>query len=145
MIKITEALTAEHAVFLNVFDQIERMLPEISTLKEARRMASLVEGLLNGHASSEDNLVYPVLDHALEHAGQLHRMHQEHEEIDFRLKQIHSAKRLPQARLLLKAALAFSREHFKAEEHYIFPVVEKILQRDTLTGLGEAWLQKRAS
>ena len=69
--KITQALVAEHTIFLSVFDQIERVLPSLATPIEVRTMASIVERLLEDHAKTETNLAYLALDHVLEHNGEL--------------------------------------------------------------------------
>ena len=143
--KITEALVAEHTIFLSVFDQIERVLPGLATPVEVQTMASIVEGLLEGHAKTETNLAYLALDHVMEHNGELKRMHQDHHEIDDRLKKVHAAKTSAEARRLLKAAIVASREHFRAEERSVFPILEKSLQMETLTELGKTWMQRQAA
>ena len=143
--KITEALVAEHTIFLSVFDQIERVLPSLATPVEVQTMASIVEGLLEGHAKTETNLAYLALDHVMEHNGELKRMHQDHHEIDDRLKKVHAAKTSAEARRLLKAAIVASREHFRAEERSVFPILEKSLQMETLTELGKTWMQRQAA
>ncbi len=142
--KITEALTAEHTIFLGVFDQIERALPSLATPAEIRTMARIVEGLLEGHARTETDLAYLVLDHMLENDGALKRMHQDHHEIDDRLRKVHTARTCAEARRLLKAALVASREHFQGEERYVFPFLEKTLREETLLELGKTWLQREA-
>ena len=143
--KITEALVAEHTIFLSVFDQIERVLPSLATPAEVQTMASIVEGLLEGHAKTETNLAYLALDHVIEHNGELKRMHQDHHEIDDRLRKVHSASSCAQARRFLKSAITASREHFRAEERSVFPVLEKSLQVETLTELGKTWMQRQAA
>jgi hemerythrin-like domain-containing protein len=145
IMKITEALVAEHTIFLNVFDQIERVLPSLATPAEVQTMASIVEGLLEGHARTETDLAYLALDHVIEHNGELKRMHQDHAEIDDRLRKVHSASSCAQARRLLKSAIAASREHFRAEERSVFPLLERTLQAETLTELGRDWLQREAA
>ena len=140
--KITEALVAEHTIFLGVFDQIERALPSLSTPVEVSTMAKIVEGMLEGHAKSETNLAYLALDHVMEHNGELKRMHQDHHEIDDRLRKVHTASTCAEARRLLKTALAVSREHFRAEERSVFPLLERALQEDTLTELGQSWMER---
>jgi hemerythrin-like domain-containing protein len=142
--KITEALVAEHTIFLSVFDQIERALPSLTTPAEVKTMANMVEGMLEGHAKSETNLAYLALDHVLAHNGELRRMHQDHQEIDDRLRKVHTASTCAAARRLLKAAIAASREHFAAEERTVFPMLEGALQEDTLTELGQIWLERGA-
>ena len=142
---ITEALVSEHTIFLGVFDQIERVLPSLSSPVEVRTMASIVEGLLRGHADTETNLAYLALDHVLANNGELKRLHQDHHEIDDRLKRAQSAKTCAEGRHLLKVALLGSREHFQLEERVIFPLLEKVLQPKTLRELGQAWLQRSAA
>jgi hemerythrin-like domain-containing protein len=143
--KITEALVAEHTIFLSVFDQIERVLPSLTTHTELRTMASIVEGLLEGHAKTETNLAYLALDHVLENNGGLSRMHQDHNEIDDRLRRVHTARTCAEARRLLKLAILSSREHFAAEERSVFPLLEKVLQKQTLTDLAKNWMQRQAA
>ena len=105
-------------------------------------MASIVEGLLEGHAKTETNLAYLALDHVLAHNGGLKRMHQEHQEIDDRLRKVHTAKTCAEARRLLKTAIISSREHFRGEERSVFPLLEKSLQKETLLELGKSWMQR---
>ena len=141
--RITEALVAEHTIFLGVFDQIERVLPSLATPAEVRTMASIVEGLLEGHAKTETNLAYLALDHVLEQNGELKRMHQDHHEIDGRLRKVQAANTCAEARRLLKEALAASREHFQGEERCVFPLLAKSLDEETLTELGKNWMQRQ--
>ena len=142
--KITEALVAEHTIFLSVFDQIERALPSFTTSAEVSTMARIVEGMLEGHAKSETNLAYLALDHVMEHNGELKRMHQDHHEIDDRLRKVHTANTCAEARRLLKTAITASREHFRGEERSVFPLLEQVLQEETLTELGQSWLERAA-
>ncbi|MCX6927394.1 MAG: hemerythrin domain-containing protein [Verrucomicrobia bacterium] len=143
--KITEALVAEHTIFLSVFDQIERVLPSLTTPAEVVAMASLVEGLLAGHAKTETNLAYLALDHVLQDNGELKRMHQDHHEIDDQLRNVRKAKNCADARRLLHEAILASREHFRGEEASVFPVLEEKLQEETLLALGTTWLHRLAA
>lgn len=140
--KITDALVAEHTIFLVVFDQIDRVLPSLTTPAEVRTMASIIEGILQGHAAREASIAYLALDHALAEKGHLERMHQDHHEIDNRLKKVHSTNSCAEARRLLRAAIGASREHFRLEEKTIFPLLERVLKRETLNELGQAWLDR---
>jgi hemerythrin-like domain-containing protein len=141
--KITEALIAEHAVFTALFDYVERVLPNLNTLAEVKMLGGLIEALLDGHGDAEENLVYVALDHALDYEGRLDQLHQEHGEIDTRLKRLQAATDLVGARRLLKASLITMREHFLHEEKVVFPVIEKALLQETLTELGHAWRQRQ--
>jgi len=142
--RITEALVAEHSIFLTVFDQIERVLPSLATPVEVRTMASIVEGLLETHAKTETNLAYLALDHVLAQNGELKCMHQDHHEIDDRLRKVYTAKTCAEARRLMKSAISASREHFRLEERSVFPLLEKVLQEETLAELGQTWLGRQA-
>jgi hemerythrin-like domain-containing protein len=140
--KITEILVAEHRIFLSVFDQIERALPGVTTLTEARMLARLVEGMLESHAGTETELAYLDLDHVLQDKGQLDRLHEEHHEIDTNLHLVHLAGDVARARLMLQTALGASRRHFAFEEQSVFPLVESALQSETLAGLAATWMQR---
>ncbi len=140
--KITEALVAEHTIFLGVFDQIERVLPSLATPAEVHTMAAVVQGLLEGHAKRETELAYLALDHVLEQNGDLKRMHQDHHEIDDRLRKVSTAKTCAEARRLLKTVILSSRAHFRDEERGAFPFLEKTLKEETLLELGKTWISR---
>jgi hemerythrin-like domain-containing protein len=139
MESITKILVMEHAVFCEVFDQIERVLAGSTSAPEVKALASVVEGLLHGHAETETELAYPALDHALADQGALDRLYQDHHEIDDQFKRIQRATDAAEARRLLKKALTATRNHFRREEKNVFPMLEKTLQPDTLRTLGQKW------
>jgi hemerythrin-like domain-containing protein len=145
MTTITEALITEHAVFTAVFDQIERVLPRLDSFKTIKMLGRVVEDLLHDHADTESNLAYIALDHVLAHKGELDRMYHDHEEIDASLRKVQKARTVAEARRLLKTALAVSREHFRREEHEVFPLMEKVLKPETLGKLGSTWLKRYRS
>ena len=140
--KITEILVAEHRIFLSVFDQIERALSGVTTLTEARKLARLVEGMLESHAGTETELAYLALDHVLQDKDQLDRLHEEHHEIDTSLHLVHLAGDVARARLMLQTALGASRRHFAFEEQSVFPLIESALQSETLAGLAATWMHR---
>ena len=141
--KITEALLAEHVVFHNIFDYIERILPDVKTLAEVKSLAELMESLLLAHGKAEEDLVFAPLDHCLEQIGQRDTFYEEHHEIDTSLLKVKVAKRLDEARLLLSIAVLASRKHFDHEERIAFPLAEKVMKRETLTELGKTWMKQR--
>ncbi len=145
MTMITEALTTEHRVFTAIFDHIERVLPEAQRVEEVRLLAGLVEALLRAHSEAETNLAYVALDHVLADRGELDQLHQDHHEIDGRLRGAQAAKDRGEARRLLKGALRVSREHFAREEQAVFPLINRSLSPEVLAALGKAWAQRDAS
>lgn len=146
MLPITQALITEHAVFTTVFNKIEHQLPGLRTVEEVKLLGSLVETLLQEHGATETDLAYVALDHALDHEGRLDELHEDHHEIDSCLREVQAATTLADARHLLKLALHSSRNHFQREESNIFPLLEKMLQAESLVQLGDGWMeQHRAS
>jgi hemerythrin-like domain-containing protein len=141
---ITQALVLEHAVFCDVFNQIERVLAGAQSAAEVKLLALVVEGLLSGHGETETNLAYSALDHALADRGTLQRMHQDHHEIDDHFKRIHRTADAAEAQHLFKKALAATRDHFRREEKHVFPLLEKTLQRDSLGALGRKWMESHS-
>jgi hemerythrin-like domain-containing protein len=141
---ITKALIIEHAVFREVFDQIEQVLAGTPSAAEVKMLASVVEGLLSGHGETETNLAYSALDHALADRGALHRLHQDHHEIDHQFKRLQRATDAAEAQHRLKKALAAMREHFRREEKTVFPMLEQTLQPETLWMLGRKWMESHS-
>jgi hemerythrin-like domain-containing protein len=141
--KITEALLAEHVVFHNIFDHIERVLPGLKTAGEVRLLAELLESLLRTHAQAEEDLVFAPLEHYLEQLGQADGFEHEHREIHASLLRVQSVNKVAEARRLLLTAVAASRKHFDHEERIAFPLAEKVLKSETLKELGQAWVKRR--
>ena len=141
--KITEILMAEHVVFHNLFDHIEKTAPKLKTLAELKTVAALLERLSRAHSETEDDLFVSPLEHCIEQLGQRETFHDEHEEIDESLLEVVQARTPAQARKLLLAAVAASRRHFDKEERIVFPIAERILKADTLNALGAAWMKRR--
>ncbi len=141
--KITEALLAEHLVFHNMFDHIEATVPKLKTLAEVKSLAGLMESLLKAHSDTEDELFIGPLEHCFEQIGQRDAFLEEHQEIDDSLRTLRQIKQLKKARLLLLAAVAYSRRHFDKEERIVFPMAERVLKMKTLTALGQTWMEQR--
>jgi len=143
IMKITEILVAEHAVFHNLFDHIEKNLPRLKTLAEAKSLAATLDAVMRPHANTEDVLLMGPLEHCLEQIGQRETFHEEHEEIDAQLAQVQKARGPRQARELLRQAVLRSREHFDKEERIVFPMAEQLLKARTLSNLGDEWKKRR--
>lgn len=141
--KITEALLAEHVVFHNLFDYVERATPKLRTLAEIRALAGMLDAMLTAHGQIEDKLVMEPLEHCLDQLGQNHAIHAEHEHIETMLAQVRSCRDVKQAKKLLVIAVVVARQHFDREERVIFPLAEKWLKAKTLQTLGTEWVAKR--
>ncbi|MEN9573839.1 MAG: hypothetical protein RL514_1694 [Verrucomicrobiota bacterium] len=141
--KITDALLAEHVVFHNLFDYVERTAPKLRTLGEVRALAGLVGAMQAAHGQVEDELVMEPLAHCLDNLGQNEAIHAEHEHVETLLAQLRTCRELAKAKKLLHNVVVFSRQHFDREERVIFPLAEKWLKPKTLQTLGTEWVTKR--
>jgi hypothetical protein len=81
VMKITDALLAEHIVFHNLFDHIEKTAHRLNTIAEVCVLADLLESMLVKHSKSEDELLMNYLDDSIERLGQRETFHEEHEPI----------------------------------------------------------------
>jgi hemerythrin-like domain-containing protein len=122
-----------------VFDQVEDILPRLRSVAEVGTVATILEGLLRSHAQLEVNFAFTALDHALEHKGRLATLHQDHREVDDRIRHVQEAPTCELARERLRVAMRASREHFRWEERELFPVLERTLGLGVLAALGEAF------
>ena len=144
IMNITEALVVEHSALRRVFDQLEALLPEAESVGEVRRLAFLVEKVLEDHARSEEDLAYAALDHVLAEAGDLDQLYQDHREISGHLGKAQKARDLETARGWLKTSLRASREHFRREEQSLFPLINLRLQAGMSQELARAFSQVAA-
>jgi len=141
--KITDVLRAEHAVFHNLFDHIEAVLPRTRTLAEVKSLATVIETLLAPHSKTEDDLFMEPLEHCFDQIGQQETFHDEHKLIDAELAKVHKAREVKVAKKILLGAVTTSRKHFDKEERIVFPLAERILKAKTLSELGQQWLSRR--
>lgn len=143
--KITQALLAEHVVFHNLFDHLEQTAPKLKTLAEVRTLSSLLAAMLDAHSKIEDRLLIDPLEPSLHQLGQDKSFHDEHDEIDRTLAQVHSTRRPSEARGLLLKAVLLCRKHFDKEERIMFPLAERQLSAKSLLLLGNDWMEQRAA
>jgi iron-sulfur cluster repair protein YtfE (RIC family) len=143
MIPITGVLVAEHRMFCSVFDQIEEILPTVSSLVKIKRLTRLVEGLLLSHAKAEDDLLQLLGKHGRQDNGRYARMRKEHQEVDARITRVYLTNKVDVARGLLSAALAASRRHFSREERLVFPLIQKVVAPEILARLGTIWFMRK--
>jgi hemerythrin-like domain-containing protein len=141
--KITEALLAEHVVFHNLFDYVERTLPKIKTLAEVRALSSLLETMLRNHSNVEDHLLIDPLEAAFAQMGQADNFHDEHAEIEDGLDRIKGLRRVAAAKTCLLQAVVLCRKHFDKEERIVFPMAERQLSPKSLLALGRRWEEQR--
>lgn len=141
--KITDILRAEHTVFHNLFDHIERTAPRLKTLGEVKSLAVLIDKVMTPHSKTEDELFIEPLEHCFEQIGQRETFHHEHELIEATLTKVGKARELKAAKKLLIGVITASRKHFDKEERIVFPMAERVLHAKTLADLGKEWMKRR--
>jgi hemerythrin-like domain-containing protein len=140
---ITGILRAEHAVFHNLFDYIERIAPTLRTVAEIKSLARLTENLLAAHSQTEDELFIEPLEHCFEQVGQRETFHHGHEVIENALAALQKARDVKAARKQLLGVVLAARKHFDKEERIVFPMAERMLKARTLAELGQQWMIRR--
>lgn len=130
-------------MFEALFDEIEASLGHLKHLTDIKQLARLVEGMLRQHAKVEDDLLLLASGFSRTELRRSEQTRHEHQEIDSRLTRIRAAHTLPEARTLLRGALAASRRHLKNEERKVFPTVEKVMDPQALARLGAVWFLRR--
>jgi hemerythrin-like domain-containing protein len=138
MPSIIEALAQEHRALCDLFDHIDKTL-SMMPLPELKVLARQMEDLLLRHSAAEDDLVLLALYQAPEHRRRYTLFHKEHLEIDSRLTQIHTEKRVEFARNFMRRVMAYSRRHFQREEQTVFPLIKEVMGEDMLCKLGKVW------
>ena len=141
--KITEALLAEHVVFHNMFDYVERTVSQAKTLAEVRALSGLVETMLRIHSKIEDHLLIDPLQGAFSQLGQAENFHNEHDQIEADFEAIQSMRQVAEAKKRLLKAVVLCRKHFDKEERIVFPLAEKQLSPKSLLVLGRRWEEQR--
>lgn len=141
--KITDVLRMEHAVFHNLFDHIEAVVPQLKTQAEVKLLAALVDKVMAPHTKTEDDLFIEPLEHCFDQIGQNETFHAEHRQIEESLDNVQKAKTLKDGRRILLAAMDASRKHFDKEERIVFPLAERVLKAKSLNELGQQWLARR--
>ena len=128
-----------------MFDQIELVLPALTTFTEIQPLARMAASLLHSHGENEQNLFYDVLDHMLKEKGYFGRIFAEHRETDSLMNQVQQSVDLAKARQLFQDTIDLTREHFLFEEQTVFPLAEKHLQNESLETLGALWKHRHAN
>lgn len=142
---MTAALIEDHQALCALFTKIEELLPSLNRTTAVKELARQVEGLLRKHAAAEEDLVLLALAAKPEHQSAADAFYQEHQEIDGRLVKVSTTLDFAQARQLLQEAIARSRQHFQYEESFLFPLLERVSERETLFKLGRLWRKQRGN
>jgi hemerythrin-like domain-containing protein len=141
--KITDALTAEHAVLYAQLDHLEQVVPATQTLGEIKALAGLLEAALRTHAELEDQLLFNGLEPGLDQMGKLEKVQHEHDAICEGLEKIRQSRTKKDAQRRLLNIVHLTRKEFDLEDRVIFRLAEEHLREETLEHLGKAWARQR--
>ncbi|MEO8503421.1 MAG: hemerythrin domain-containing protein [Acidobacteriota bacterium] len=136
--KLTDALTAEHAVLRRLLDYADHRV-EHWTLAELRAAGATIAGALLSHAAVEDDLLFSALAPQFGEQGPVAVMREEHEQIDQAFASLEQAPDAEQGRRALRRVTQLSRVHFAKEEAVLFHLAEHLLPVADLERLGKAW------
>jgi hemerythrin-like domain-containing protein len=144
MIKITDALTTEHATLRTLFRKIEKLLPKIQSQAELSIVVQLVETILHRHDEDEERLFFSALRQTTQHIAEVEALSLAHGRLDAQLLKVCKGADLAKNKQSLIKALDAIRAHFNHEELEIFPKLKDRFSKESLKALGGAWLNQRS-
>jgi hemerythrin-like domain-containing protein len=144
LMKITDALLGEHAVFYAQFGYLEQVIPAVNSLAQVKNLGAMLAAALASHAQLEEELLFTTLEPHIGSMGPLAVMRKEHDEIEKSLERLPTLQEVEQARELLLKVVTVAREHFPKEEQVQYPMAKKTLSDETLIDLGTQWAARRA-
>jgi hemerythrin-like domain-containing protein len=142
VVDIVDAPLGEHGV---LYDQGDRLVRAVSVAEDVVVVHARMFGVaVQAHSSLEDELLFVPLEQVLgADALSLVYMRMVHEQIDEGLADIRAIHMLEPARTRLLEVLAMTREHFREEEHALFPIARESLGQEVRERLGARWTARR--
>ncbi len=141
--KLTDALLGEHGAIYALFDHTESALADAGTLADVQLITASLSAVLAGHATIENDVLFPALEEVVGPDGPLAVMRREHDDVDRLLKEIESAGELEEAADYLRTLIALARDHFTKEEQVLFGMAQQALGDDKLEEMGRKWSEAR--
>ncbi len=141
--KLTDMLRGEHAVFRALFDEIEEMASFAGEVAQIESAMTVLATEIKSHAALEEKLLFPALEPHVKTGELLAEMYADHEKIRSGLGRIENARDLNEALEAVRQTLGIAREHIKNEEEKLYALAEEVLDDETHTRLGEAWVTAR--
>lgn len=141
--KLIDALLGEHAMLYALFDSVESLAGQATTMNEVQALASLLSTQVITHSKLEEELLDPALEPHMGVDGPLAMMNEEHRGIRRAFNQIERAKDVKSGVDRIHTAISLVRDHFKKEEVVLFNITQQILSDDEQTTLGRRWAEAR--
>lgn len=134
---VIEQLVDDH----RLMDRLLGRLDDEDDPTELRRLFLKLGEILAGHEAIEQHVLFPALGAA---GGHSHDQMDEHEEINQLLDEMRGLSAVGMGfRKRACAVVLELREHFAAEEEYVFPRVRALLSCDELEALGAQAIEAR--
>jgi len=141
--KLIDALLGEHAMLYALFDSVESLAAQATTMDEVQGLASLLSAQVSSHSQLEEELLDPALEPHMGVDGPLAMMNEEHRGIRRAFEQIERAKDVKSGVERIHAAINLVRDHFKKEEVVLFNITQQILSDEEQMILGMKWARAR--
>ncbi len=141
--KLTDALSGEHAVLYDLFDYVRQTVANADDLQDALGAVSVLDRLLLSHAELEEDLLFPQLEPHLGEMGPLGVMRAEHLGIGEFIEAAKQESDLRALKSVINQLLDYAHDHFQKEEMMLFAMAQQFLDEATLTSLGDEWAALR--
>lgn len=141
--KLIDALLGEHAMLYALFDSVESLAAQATTMHQIQGLASLLNTQVSTHSKLEEELLDPALEPHMGVDGPLAMMNAEHRDIRRAFKQTERARDVKGSIDCLHTALNLVRDHFKKEEVVLFNITQQILSDEEQIALGKIWAKAR--
>ena len=113
--KLIDALLGEHAMLYALFDNVESLAGQATTMSQVQGLATVLSALVSTHSKLEEELLDPALEPHMGIDGPLATMNEEHRGIRRAFKQIEGAQDVKSGIDRIHTALNLIRDHFKKE------------------------------
>jgi hemerythrin-like domain-containing protein len=144
LMKITDGLLGEHAVFYAQFKHLRSALDNGGRAADWKAYVALIVSALEPHAEIEEEILFKALEgHLPAEAGPLAVMKAEHDEIRATLKRILEGSDATPLRADILHFLEVVHSHFAKEEQVLYPLAEQIDPPGLLERLGEPYCAAR--
>lgn len=140
---IVDALLGEHALFYQLFDEIEERIDDVDDVDRLQGWVAVLGSLLERHAEIEDELLFAPLEEQMHGRDPLGPLRNQHRDIEGTVQAMRSVDDSDRLRRRIHALISVARDHFLQEEQQIFPVARDLLDHRARATAGEGWAAAR--
>lgn len=141
--KLTDALLGEHGAIHVLVAHVANRMEGMSTPAEVRAASAMLQEVLDAHARTEEELLFPALERQMGPGGPLAVMRSEHKALEQALADTARAADREAAVAALRRVLQIVQAHFAKEEQVLFQMAEAALGERALEDLTLRWADTR--